>query len=244
VTDAARAATAAERGADREEAAWTASAAGRAAGAHDSIAALAHADAALRASIADLLTRSAGGGLSDRPRVAVVDALSGTLLALTDADELRRAAHCGRSACARRRRPCTHDLSGCPGLDPPGETSGYRPGAGLDRFVRARDRRCRFPGCRGRVPRGGELDHDRRWPDGPTAATNLAGYCTRNHRGKHQAPGWRHHLHADGRLTVITPTGLTTTTRPSSYDFATQPVDGSRQAREAGAPRPADPAPF
>jgi hypothetical protein len=41
---------------------------------------------------------------------------------------------------------------------------------------------------------------------GDTAAANLAGYCTGDHhRGKHQAPGWRHDLAPDGTLAVTTP---------------------------------------
>ena len=99
----------------------------------------------------------------------------------------------------------------------PGPTDGYRPGAALDRHVRARDRRCRFPGCRRPVPRGGELDHAIPWPTGPTTAANLTGYCTSHHRGKHQAPHWRHHLTPDGTLTVTTPTGLTATTTPPPW---------------------------
>jgi hypothetical protein len=67
------------------------------------------------------------------------------------------------------------------------------------------------------VPRGGELDHNRPWPDGATSATNLNGFCTSHHRGKHQAPGWQYDLAADGTLTVITPTGLTATTTPPPY---------------------------
>jgi hypothetical protein len=67
------------------------------------------------------------------------------------------------------------------------------------------------------VPRGGEVDHDRPWPEGPTSASNLVGYCTGHHRGKHQAPGWQHHLAGDGTLTVTTPTGLVATTTPPPY---------------------------
>ncbi|MGY1624532.1 HNH endonuclease signature motif containing protein [Geodermatophilus sp. SYSU D00965] len=130
---------------------------------------------------------------------------------------LRRAAHCGRPTCRRRPDRCDHDLTARPGLGAPGPTAGYRPDAALDRFVRARDRRCRFPGCRRRVPAGGELDHNRPHPDGPTSAANLAGYCTPDHRGKHQAPGWRHTLAPDGTLTVTTPTGLTAVTTPPPY---------------------------
>jgi len=67
------------------------------------------------------------------------------------------------------------------------------------------------------VPRGGELDHDTRYPDGPTSAANLVGYCTADHRGKHQAPGWQQRLDPDGTLTVITPTGLVAVTTPPPY---------------------------
>jgi hypothetical protein len=67
------------------------------------------------------------------------------------------------------------------------------------------------------VPRGGELDHVHTWPQGPTAAGNLAGLCTPNHRGKHQAPGWTYTMAPDGTLTVTTPTGLTADTEPPPY---------------------------
>jgi hypothetical protein len=151
------------------------------------------------AALAELLDRTAGGGLADRPRIAVTDALSGALLALTDAPAPRAAAAAGR------------------GLGPPGPGPGYRPGAALDRYLRARDRRCRFPGCRRPVPRGGEPDHTRPWPDGATAAANLTGFCGSHHRGKHQAPGWDFDLAPDGTLTVTTPTGLVATTEPPPY---------------------------
>jgi hypothetical protein len=170
-----------------------------------------------RAGLAALLDRGAGRGLLDRPRIAVVDELTGALLALTDARGLRQLAHCGSPGCARRPDRCDHDLRGRPCLGPPPPNDGYRPGAALDRYVRARDRRCRFPGCRRRVPLGGELDHDRPWPEGPTSATNLVGYCTGHHRGKHQAPGWQHCLADDGTLTVITPSGLVASTTPPPF---------------------------
>jgi hypothetical protein len=38
-----------------------------------------------------------------------------------------------------------------------------------------------------------------------------------DHRGKHQAPGWRHDLAPDGTLTVTTPSGLTAITEPPPY---------------------------
>jgi hypothetical protein len=200
-----------------DEEAWQEGHAGRVSAAGDALTALDAATAARRRELADLLDATAGGGLADRPRIALVDALSGTLVALSDLPGLRRSGSCGAPACRRRPQDCAHDLSGRPGVGPPGPTDGYRPGRELDRWVRARDRRCRFPGCRRRVPRGGELDHDRRYPEGPTSAGNLAGYCTPNHRGKHQAPGFEHELHPDGRLTVRTPTGMSTSTRPEPY---------------------------
>jgi hypothetical protein len=86
----------------------------------------------------------------------------------------------------------------------------------LDRYVRLRDRRCRFPGCRKRVAKG-ELDHRIAWPDGPTDASNLAGFCTGDHRARHQAPGLTMAMTADGTLAVTTPSGITATTEPPPF---------------------------
>jgi hypothetical protein len=200
-----------------EEANWRRGAAGRVSAAHTALEALAAATAGQRTRLAALLAATGGGGLAARPRLALTDALSGTLLALTDWPGLRAAAGCARPGCRRRPATCRHDPTGRAGLGPPPPTAGYRPAAALDRWVRARDRRCRFPGCRRRVPAGGALDHTVRWPDGPTSAENLAGFCTTHHRGKHQAPGWAYTLDPDGTLTVTTPTGLTTSTDPPPY---------------------------
>lgn len=209
--DAAARVDAADEG-DRQD-----SSGGRISRSHGALDALREATAEQREALAALLDRGTGGGLVDRPRIAVVDQLSGALLCLTDSDELRRLATCGARSCRRDPGRCDHDLSGRPGLGPPGPSAGYRPGPRLDRHVRSRDRRCRFPGCRRPVPRGGELDHHQPWPEGPTSAGNLVGYCTGHHRGKHQARGWQHHLAGDGTLTVTTPTGLVATTTPPPY---------------------------
>jgi len=206
----------AERADAADETAWRAGPAGRVDAARDALEALAEAAEADRRALADLLTRTAGGGLADRPRVALVDALTGALVSLTDLPTLRRTGCCGARNCRRDPVGCSHDLGARAGLGAPGPTTGYRPSTALDRFLRARDRRCRFPGCRRPVAKG-ELDHRIRYPDGPTAATNLAGFCVAHHRGKHQAPGWEHHLAPDGTLTVTTPTGLTATTEPPPY---------------------------
>ncbi|MGY1694589.1 hypothetical protein ACI780_06700 [Geodermatophilus sp. SYSU D00814] len=154
----------AQRADAADEATGASSAAGRVSAAPDALTALAAATQQSRHDLADLLARTAGGGLADRPRLALTHTLGGALLALTDLSALQQAARTGT------------------GLTAPGESPGYRPAAALDRFVRARDRRCRFPGCRRPVPRHGELDHHTPWPAGPTAAANLAGYCTGHHR--------------------------------------------------------------
>jgi hypothetical protein len=133
--------------------------------------------------------------LAERPRIAVVDQLSGTLLALTDTTGLRAAVRSGR------------------GLGPPGGTDAYRPTDPLQRFVKLRDRRCRFPGCRTRA-RCCDLDHQVPHPSGSTAHDNLACLCEHHHRLSHQAPGWRLRRDADGGLAWTLPGGRTITTYP------------------------------
>jgi hypothetical protein len=212
-----RAADFAEMADAADEDSWEQAPAARMTSATDAIAALAHASTTQRAALRHLLERTGGGGLVDRPRIAVTDALTGALLALTDARELRVRGTCTRRACRRGTAVCGHDMTGLPGLGPPGPSRTYRPGLVLDRFVRARERRCRQPGCRNRVPRAGELDHHVPWPEGATSAGNLTGFCTNHHRGKHQAPGWHYDLSSDGTLTVRTPSGLTASTAPPPY---------------------------
>jgi hypothetical protein len=153
-----------------------------------------------QAALASLLDvrRLADTALAERPRIAVVDQLTGCLLALTDSTELRAAVRTGR------------------GLSPPEATDGYRPSDPLDRFVRLRDRRCRFPGCRARI-RKCDLDHRVPYPHGPTAHTNLEGLCEFHHRLSHQAPGWRLGGHSDGGLVWTLPGGSTITTVPPRF---------------------------
>jgi hypothetical protein len=181
-----------------------------------------------RAAAEDLLTAYAAGeqptaftrlldtrrlidtALAERPRIALVDQLSGTLLALTDSTELRAAAAAGR------------------GLGPPSGTDAYQPTDPLYRFVRLRDRRCRFPGCRLRA-RCCDLDHQVPHPHGDTAHDNLACLCEHHHRLSHQAPGWRLHRDADGGLVWTLPGGCTITTYPPAFGND----DGTALVREA-----------
>ena len=91
-------------------------------------------------------------------------------------------------------------------------TDAYRPGPELTALVKARDGRCRFPGCCV-AARFCDLDHVRPWPAGRTNATNLLTLCRRHHRIK-QRPGWKLRLAPDGTATWTDPTGRVRTTAP------------------------------
>ncbi|KYH44356.1 DUF222 domain-containing protein [Branchiibius sp. NY16-3462-2] len=90
----------------------------------------------------------------------------------------------------------------------------YRPGARLARFVQARDRHCRFPGCT-RPAKLSDIDHVIRYPDGETAAHNLQCLCRHHHRAKHEG-GWK---------VVMSPTGVCTWTSPTGRTYITSPGD-------------------
>ena len=153
----------------------------------------AHAARCAAAGLTDLLDARtlSGTALAHRPHIAVVDELTGQLLALTDAAGLRA----GRA------------------LGPPPPTDRYPPTDALRRHVQLRDRRCRFPGCR-RPGRGCDQHHLTRWPLGDTSAENLCCLCRHHHRLVHQAPGWQLHALADGALRFTTPTGQVLVTHP------------------------------
>ncbi|HEV7871452.1 MAG TPA: DUF222 domain-containing protein, partial [Modestobacter sp.] len=175
--------------------------------------------AAVAAGLTDLLGARTliGTALGQRPPVAVVDELTGQLLALTDATGLRS----GRA------------------LGPPPPTDGYTPSAELSRHVWQRDRRCRFPGCR-RPGRRCDLHHLVRWPLGDTSAENLCCLCRHHHRLVHQAPGWQLVALPGGGLRFTTPTGQALTTWPGGITR-----DGDRPPWDTGAPiaRPPDRSP-
>ncbi|MDQ1217564.1 HNH endonuclease signature motif containing protein [Microbacterium arborescens] len=86
------------------------------------------------------------------------------------------------------------------------ECDSYRPTAAMVRLLRARDRHCRFPGCRQPAIRC-ELDHTIAASDGgPTHVCNLAHLCKRHHDVKHHTR-WRVQQLPGGRLVWTSPTG-------------------------------------
>jgi hypothetical protein len=82
----------------------------------------------------------------------------------------------------------------------------YEPPQGLIDFLIARDRTCRFPGCR-RSAALSDLDHAQSWEDGGTTSLdNLGALCRRHHLLKTHG-GWRIESRADGSCTWTSPLG-------------------------------------
>ena len=81
----------------------------------------------------------------------------------------------------------------------------YRPPKALRDYLVARDRRCRFPGCRRRAE-ACDVDHAIPHPHGPTASCNCVCLCRRHHRMKTHG-GWHLALSPDGTVTWTAPTG-------------------------------------
>ena len=93
----------------------------------------------------------------------------------------------------------------------------YAPPAAMAALVRARDRTCRWYGCRQPVSRC-DLDHTVPYPHGPTATSNLAGLCRGHHRLKTHTR-WRVEQDHDGVLTWTSPTGEHVSTEPWPRDL-------------------------
>jgi hypothetical protein len=92
------------------------------------------------------------------------------------------------------------------------QTDSYEPTVAITDHVRAVHPRCTSYDC-ARLASRCDLDHDKAWPRGPTAVTNLSPRCRRHHelktRGLVQT-----RLHPDGTVTTSTLLGITITTRP------------------------------
>ena len=82
----------------------------------------------------------------------------------------------------------------------------YTPPQELVDFLIARDRTCRFPGCRQPAHRG-DLDHAQSWESGgETNAQNLGALCRRHHRMKTHG-GWSVISNGDGSCDWKSPAG-------------------------------------
>ena len=82
----------------------------------------------------------------------------------------------------------------------------YEPPQQLKDFLIARDRTCRFPGCR-RSALLSDLDHAESWESGgQTSAENIGALCRRHHRLKTH-DGWSIESFPDGSCTWRSPLG-------------------------------------
>ena len=82
----------------------------------------------------------------------------------------------------------------------------YEPPQALRDFLLARDRICRFPGCR-RPGHMTDIDHSQSWESGgETSPANLGLLCRRHHRMKTHG-GWKIESNADGSCTWTSPQG-------------------------------------
>ena len=82
----------------------------------------------------------------------------------------------------------------------------YEPPPALIDFLIARDRTCRFPGCR-RSAALSDIDHAQSWETGGrTSPDNLGALCRRHHRLKTH-DGWKVESRHDGSCTWTSPLG-------------------------------------
>ncbi|MBK9738651.1 MAG: DUF222 domain-containing protein [Actinobacteria bacterium] len=90
----------------------------------------------------------------------------------------------------------------------------YRVPQRLREYVVARDRVCRFPGCRRAAARS-QIDHAQAWNDGgDTSPGNLGALCVRHHQLK---------THAGWRITDSRPDGSCTWTSPHGRQYDHHP---------------------
>jgi hypothetical protein len=95
-------------------------------------------------------------------------------------------------------------------------THRYRPTAAMADAVAALDAICRAPGCTTTASRC-DIDHDRPWPIGPTAITNLSLKHRRHHNHKTRGT-WSATTDLDGTIQWRTMSGRTFSTGRHDYD--------------------------
>ena len=124
--------------------------------------------------------------------------------------------------------------------------SRYEVSEPLRRWISARDRTCRFPGCRRRAT-ACQVDHIDPWDDGGrTDAANLQALCTRHHQLKTHR-GWRAARDSDtGRTDWLSPLGRTYRVDPEPLIVPAQHSLASERIGQLAAvdPSGAGPPPF
>ncbi len=104
--------------------------------------------------------------------------------------------------------------------------------AGLQRWLRARDGTCRFPGCRTNAVIA-EIDHTKPWSHGGTTDhDNLEHLCRRHHMFKTRG-FWKARQHAPGIIEWTSPGGRTYRTDPH---LTLAPDHGTVPGKSAGRP--------
>jgi hypothetical protein len=95
-------------------------------------------------------------------------------------------------------------------------TDTYQRTAAIDRYLRARDRHCRWPGCTAPAVRC-EVDHNLDYAlGGKTHVCNLCHFCQRHHTQK-QFTRWQVRQLAGGVIEFTSPTGRVYTDHPLPY---------------------------
>lgn len=106
-------------------------------------------------------------------------------------------------------------------VDPAGmpvATDAYSPTAAMRRFLRARDQRCRFPGCR-HPARRCQVDHNHdHAKGGETHICNLSHFCVGHHALKHPDLLDRHRWSA-----MQLPGGVIAWTSPAGHTYIDEP---------------------
>lgn len=127
-------------------------------------------------------------------------------------------------------------------------TDTYTPTVGMQKFLRARDQHCRFPGCRQPVHRS-QIDHTfEHARGGATDVHNLAHLCVTHHALKHpdvdEKYRWHAVQHPDWTITWTSPIGRTYTDHPPKrvmFIPSGPPSGPGASGSDPDAKRPPDP---
>ena len=92
----------------------------------------------------------------------------------------------------------------------------YQPSLTQRRWIDARDRNCRFPGCRRRAVYC-DVDHETEWDQGGETNCDNCGLLCRRHHNYKTSKAWQYQRDLDGNLTWTSPHGFTWTAPAADY---------------------------